>query len=105
MEIERLEKSVVWWNRAALIVPLLSTALMFTAYKLSLVDLYVLFYCALSAYILTAIIWWWWTMKNIVYLAKVLARTTVNIRDVVTEVKSMKQEINEVQNLHNSHTH
>ena len=43
-------------------------------------------------------------MKNIVYLAKVLARTSVNVRDVVSEVKSMKQEIHDVQNLHN-HDH
>ncbi len=93
MNTEKIQKEVMWWNRAALIVPIVSTLLLFIAYQLGLADLYVLFYIALGMYIITAIVWWWWTMKNVIYLSKVLFRTSNNINIVVSEIKHMKDEL------------
>ncbi len=93
MSEEQIEKEVLWWNRAALLVPVCSTILLFVIYQLGLAELYILFYIALAMYITTAVTWWWWTMKNIIYLSKLLFRTTQNIGEVVNEVKYMKDDL------------
>ena len=98
MNLKKIEKEVVWWNRAAVILPIISTVTLFLLYKLDLSELPVLFYIALSLYVVTAITWWWWTMKNIVHLASLLTKTTKDIQLVIDEVKDMRNNINKSQN-------
>lgn len=102
MDLEKIEKEVLWWNRAAVVLPIVSTAILFLLYRLNFAELYILFYIALSLYIVTAITWWWWTMKNIVYLTKLLTRTTDEIKTVVDEVKDMRNTISNTQKITNN---
>lgn len=99
MDLEKIEKEIIWWNRAAVMLPVISTAILLLFYRLDLVALQVLFYIALSLYIVTAVTWWWWTMKNIMYLAKVLTKSTNEIEIVIQEVKDMRKDIGDSQQL------
>lgn len=97
MDLEKIEKEVIWWNRAAVMLPIVSTTILLLFYRLDLAELHVLFYIALSLYIVTAITWWWWTMKNIVHLAKILTKSTDEIKSVIQEVKDMRKDISNSQ--------
>lgn len=97
MDLEKIEKEVLWWNRAAVALPIMSTVILLLLYNLDLAELHLLFYIALSLYIVTAITWWWWTMKNIIFLAKLLTRNADKIKTVVDEVKDMRNTILTVQ--------
>jgi hypothetical protein len=99
MDLEKIEKEIIWWNRAAVMLPIVSTAILLLFYRLDVVELQILFYIALSLYIVTAITWWWWTMKNIIYLAKVLTKSTNEIEIVIQEVKDMRRAILDSQQL------
>jgi hypothetical protein len=86
-----LQKQIVIWYRASVIVPAITTAAMIAAYVLKIADTRVLFAVACGLYFFTAIIWWWWTMKNLQYLIKVLQKATFDVNSVTNEVNNIKE--------------
>lgn len=93
MTLNDLERQVLRWNRAAIIAPIVFTAILGLLYLLQVCDLETLFFVATGLYITTAIIWWWWTMKSIHLLVKILQSTSAGIVDVADELKSIRKEL------------
>ena len=93
MTLENLERQVLVWNQAAILVPVISTALLGFAYIFALLNLETLFFVASGLYIITAVVWWWWTMKSIHLLVKVLQGTNEGIVEVAGELKAIRKEI------------
>lgn len=93
MTLETLERQVLVWNRAAILVPIVFTALLGFAYVFELCDLETLFFVASGLYFTTAVVWWWWTMKSIYLLVKVLQSTKEGIVEVAGELKAIRKEI------------
>jgi hypothetical protein len=93
MTLDNLERQVLWWNRAAIFVPITFTILLGLVYVFQLCDLRTLFFIACVLYFTTAVIWWWWTMKSIHLLVKLLQGTKAGIADVAQELKSIRKEM------------
>lgn len=93
MNLEILEKQVLRWNRAAVIVPIFCTGILMLAYGFDLCDIVTLFYIACGLYFTTAIVWWWWTMKSIHLLVKILQSTSEGVLQVADELKSIRKEL------------
>lgn len=93
MEIEKLEKQVKLWTRAAIIIPTLITIILAVVWYLSLLSLETLFFVACGMYFGTAIIWWWWTMKSIHLLVEILKSTNHGIIEVSDELKTIRKEL------------
>jgi hypothetical protein len=93
MTLETLERQVLRWNRAAILVPIFFTAWLGFAYVFELCDLETLFFVAAGLYFTTAVVWWWWTMKSIHLLVKVLQGTKQGIVEIAVELKAIRKEI------------
>lgn len=93
MNLEQLEKQVLLWNRAAILVPVFFTAFLGVSYLFSFCSLETLFFIACGLYFITAVIWWWWTMKSIHLLVNILKKTNTGINDVSTELRSIRKEL------------
>lgn len=93
MTLDTLEKQVLFWNKAAILVPTFFTFLLGLLYILALVETQLLFFVACGLYFFTAVIWWWWTMKSIHLLVKVLQGTKESIVTVAEELKSIRKEL------------
>jgi hypothetical protein len=93
MTLETLEQQVLFWNKAAILVPTFFTFLLGIAYLLSLFALQTLFFIACGLYFFTAIIWWWWTMKSIHLLVSILKKTNIGITEVSTELRNIRKEL------------
>jgi len=91
--LETLERQVLFWNRAAILAPIFFTGLLMVAYFFQVCGIQTLFFIACGLYFATAVIWWWWTMKSIHLLVRVLASTNVGIREVSTELRSIRKEL------------
>ena len=93
MTLEKLERQVLLWNKAAILAPIFFTGLLMVAWLLSFCSAQTLFFIACGLYFLTAVIWWWWTMKSIHLLVKVLSTTNQGIQEVAVELKSIRKEL------------
>jgi hypothetical protein len=93
MNLQKLEKQVLLWNRAAIILPIFFTGILMVTYFFQVCDLETLFYIACSLYFITAIVWWWWTMKSVHLLVKTLTATKESVQDVANELKSIRKEL------------
>jgi hypothetical protein len=93
MTLDTLEKQVLFWNKAAIIVPIFFTFLLGLAYLLALFSTETLFFIACGLYTFTAIVWWWWTMKSIHLLVSVLKRTNLGITEVSLELRNIRKEL------------
>jgi len=93
MTLEKLERQVLLWNRAAIIAPIFVTGVLMMMYGFGLCSIDTLFLAACGLYFGTAVIWWWWTMKSIHLLVKTLTGTQASIVDVAKELKSIRKEI------------
>jgi hypothetical protein len=93
MTLEKLERQVLLWNRAAILAPIFFTGLLMVAWLLSFCSTQTLFFIACGLYFLTAVIWWWWTMKSIHLLVKVLSSTNTGIKEVSQELKNIREEL------------
>lgn len=96
MELEKLEKQVLLWNRAAILVPIFVTGMLMLAYFLKVCDITTLFYIACGMYFFTAVIWWWWTMKSVHLLVKILKKTNKGIDKAVDEIISIRADLQQV---------
>lgn len=93
MTLEKLEAQVLWWNRSAILAPIVFTGLLMVAWFLALCEMQTLFFIACGLYFLTAVIWWWWTMKSIHLLVKTLTNTREGVVEVAEELKSIRKEL------------
>ena len=93
MTLEQLEKQVLLWNKAAILVPIFVTGMLMVAYFFNLCSIDTLFYIACGMYFFTAIVWWWWTMKSVHLLVKTLSATKEGVIEVAAELKSIRKEL------------
>lgn len=93
MDMEKLEKQVLLWSRAAILVPIFFTALLGASWWIQITDLETLFFVACGLYFTTAIVWWWWTMQSIRLLVRTLSSTSQSVSDVADELKSIRKEL------------
>lgn len=93
MTLERLERQVLLWNKAAILAPIFFTGLLMVAWLLSFCSTQTLFFIACGLYFLTAIIWWWWTMTSIRLLVKTLTGTQQGVVEVAEELKAIREEL------------
>ena len=93
MDLDKLERQVLIWNRAAIVVPIFVTGILMLTYFFQLCDLETLFYIACGLYFTTAVVWWWWTMKSIHLLVYTLKGTKQGVKDVADELRSIRKEL------------
>ena len=93
MTLERLERQVLLWNKAAILAPIFFTGLLMVAWLLSFCSAQTLFFIACGLYFLTAVIWWWWTMTSIRLLVKTLTGAQQGVIEVAEELKSIREEL------------
>ena len=93
MTLDNLEKQVLLWNRAAILVPIFVTGVLMLAYFFNLCEIETLFYIASGMYFFTAVIWWWWTMKSVQLLVKTLTATQQGVEIVAEELQSIRKEL------------
>ena len=93
MTLEKLERQVLLWNKAAILAPIFFTGLLMLAWLFSLCSTQTLFFIACGMYFATAVIWWWWTMKSIHMLVKILSSTNIGIKEVSNELKNIREEL------------
>ena len=93
MTLDNLEKQVLLWNRAAILVPIFVTGVLMLAYFFNLCKIETLFYIASGMYFFTAVIWWWWTMKSVQLLVKTLTATQQGVEIVAEELQSIRKEL------------
>jgi hypothetical protein len=93
MTLEQLEKQVLLWNKAAILVPIFVTGMLMVAYFFNMCSIDALFYIACGMYFFTAIVWWWWTMKSVHLLVKTLSATKEGVIEIATELKSIRKEL------------
>lgn len=93
MELTNLDKQIIFWSRAAIVLPVVTTLVLTIVYFLALIDIETLFFIAAGLYLITAAVWWWWTMTKIIYLYKKINKTSFDIYNISKEVSSIKQNI------------
>jgi hypothetical protein len=93
MTLDKLERQVLMWNRAAILAPIFFTGLLMVAWLLSFCSTQTLFFIACGLYFLTAVIWWWWTMTSISLLVKTLTNTQQGVVEVAEELKAIREEL------------
>ena len=93
MTLEKLERQVLLWNRAAILAPIFFTGLLMVAWLLSFCSLQTLFFIACGLYFATAVIWWWWTMTSIRLLVKTLTGTQQGVVEVAEELRAIREEL------------
>ena len=93
MTLEKLERQVLLWNRAAILAPIFFTGLLMVAWLLSFCSTQTLFFIACGLYFLTAVIWWWWTMTSIRLLVKTLTGTQQGVVEVAEELRAIREEL------------
>jgi hypothetical protein len=93
MTLEKLEKQVLIWNRAAILVPIFVTGMLMMAYFFNLCTIETLFYIASGMYFFTAVVWWWWTMKSVQLLVKTLTAAQEGVKVVAEELQSIRKEL------------
>lgn len=91
--LERLEKQVILWSRAAIWVPTFFTLLLLGSYTANIFHITTLFYFACGLYFITAVIWWWWTMKSIHILVNIMQRANINLEKTVEELSNIRNDI------------
>jgi hypothetical protein len=93
MTLEKLERQVLLWNKAAILAPIFFTGLLMVAWLLSFCSTQTLFFIACGLYFLTAVIWWWWTMTSIRLLVKTLTGTQQGVIEVAEELRAIREEL------------
>jgi hypothetical protein len=93
MTLEKLERQVLLWNKAAILAPIFFTGLLMVAWLLSFCSTQTLFFIACGLYFLTAVIWWWWTMTSIRLLVKTLTGTQQGVLEVAEELRAIREEL------------
>lgn len=94
LSTEKLEKRAVLWNRLALFVPFFFISFCGLFYYLNIMKLDTLFFITLISWVIVSITWWIWTMFSIVFLARMIGKTTDQLDEIKSEVKLMRKEIN-----------
>jgi hypothetical protein len=93
MTLEKLERQVLLWNKAAILAPIFFTGLLMVAWLLSFCSTQTLFFIACGLYFLTAVIWWWWTMTSIRLLVKTLTGAQQGVVEVAQELRNIREEL------------
>lgn len=91
--IDKLEMRAKLWNKLALFVPVFFIGLSSFLYWLNLMRFDQLFLVTLIAWVVVAITWWIWTMFSIIFLARLVGRTTQQLEEIKNEVKEIRREI------------
>lgn len=93
MNLEKIEKQVLLWEKAAIIVPIIVTAILAGLWLASVFSFETLFYITCGMYFITAIIWWWWTMTTMRYVVGILKSTNSGIHAVSGELRNIRKEM------------
>jgi hypothetical protein len=93
MTLDKLERQVLFWNKAAILVPIFFTGLLSIAWFFKIMHLDTLFFVACGLYFATAVVWWWWTMTSVRLLIGVLRRTQEGVIDAAFELQSIRKEL------------
>jgi hypothetical protein len=88
---------IIWqaliWARFTLISPFLFLLTMITFYTLGYRDWVLLFDIIMVMGGAVIIVWWFWVVYTIASIAYMVEKSSGRLRDVLTDIKSMKKEI------------
>ena len=93
MTLEKLRLQVLWWNKAAIVAPILVTGFLCLLYFAAICPPDMLFFAACGLYFMTAVIWWWWTMRGIAYLIKLLQQMNADMLHATSELRGIRKEL------------
>jgi hypothetical protein len=93
---------IIWqaliWTRFTLVSPFLFLLTLITLYTLGFRD-WVLFFDTLFVMMgLTIVVWWFWVVYTIASIAYMVEKSSGRLRDVLTDIQSMKEEIKSFDN-------
>jgi len=88
---------IIWqaliWTRFTLISPFLFLLTLITLYTLGFRD-WVLFFDTLFVMMgLTIVVWWFWIVYTIASIAYMVEKSSVRLRDVLTDIQDLKEEV------------
>jgi len=88
---------IIWqaliWARFTLVSPFLFLLILMTLYTLGFRD-WALFFDTLFVMMgLTIVVWWFWVVYTIASIAYMVEKSSGRLRDVLTDIQSMKEEI------------
>lgn len=90
-------KQIRIWSWAAAVLPITALAAIFFVWKFF--DNSVLGYIMVSGETImfaVAVVWWWWVMYILRNLVKHWDETRENVKDMLDDVKSMKDTVNSI---------
>ncbi len=93
MNLEKLRLQVLWWNKAAIVTPILVTGFLFLLYYAAICPPDMLFLTACALYFMTAVIWWWWTMRGIAYLINLMQQMNKDMLTASNELRGIREEL------------
>jgi hypothetical protein len=93
---------IIWqaliWARFTLVSPFLFLLTMMILYTLGFRD-WALFFDTLFVMMgLTIVVWWFWVVYTIASIAYMVEKSSGRLRDVLTDIQSMKEEIQSFDN-------
>ena len=93
---------IIWqaliWARFTLVSPFLFLLTLITLYTLVFRD-WVLFFDTLFVMMgLTIVVWWFWVVYTIASIAYMVEKSSGRLRDVLTDIQNMKEEIQSFDN-------
>lgn len=93
---------IIWqaliWARFTLVSPFLFLLTMIIFYTLGYRD-WVLFFDTLFVMMgVTIVVWWFWVVYTIASIAYIVEKSSGRLRNVLTDIQSMKQEIQSFDN-------
>ena len=93
---------IIWqaliWARFTLISPFLFLLTLMTLYTLGFRDWSLFFDTMFVMMGLTIIVWWFWVVYTIASIAYMVEKSSGRLRDVLTDIQSMKEEIQSFDN-------
>ena len=95
---QKISHQVERWDLYARLTPTIFLAFAGLMLLLDIVSQQTVLYIGLLGFAFTAVVWWWWAIFTIKYLVTVLNRTSKELSDVTTEIKSVSEEIQDLKN-------
>ena len=93
---------IIWqaliWARFTLISPFLFLLTLMTLYTLGFRDWALFFDTIFVMMGLTIVVWWFWVVYTIASIAYMVEKSSGRLRDVLTDIQSMKEEIQSFDN-------
>lgn len=97
----KLLNEIKWWAAAAAVLPIVGLAVLFYVWVYGTDRMFnVVMVIGSSTMFFIAVTWWWWALYSIRTLISQWDETRDNVKDVVIEVKAIRDLVKDIIKLH-----